>query len=58
MTPSPPDRDPRLSPGTRRILHLDVEAFPASVECALHPELRGEPLMIGVTGPRNLVRAP
>lgn len=40
----------------RRILHLDVDAFLASVEAAVHPELRGRPLVIG--GPptsRNLV---
>jgi len=42
-----PNRDLRLPPRTRRIVHLDVDAFLASVECALHPELRGKPLVIG-----------
>src|SRR5687768_13060398 len=40
----------------RRILHLDVDAFLASVEQALHPELKGRPLVIGgMPGDRNLV---
>lgn len=58
--PSPPrdphHRDRHLPPKTRRILHLDVDAFLASVECAVHPELRGKPLVIGgMPNERNLV---
>ncbi|MCB9916653.1 MAG: DNA polymerase IV [Planctomycetes bacterium] len=52
----PANRDLLLPPGTRRILHLDVDAFLASVECALHPELAGRPLVIGgLPHERNLV---
>ena len=42
-----PHRDAHLSARTRRVLHLDVDAFLASVESARHPELRGKPLVIG-----------
>jgi DNA polymerase-4 len=52
----PLHRDLRLAPGTRRIVHLDVDAFLASVEQALHPELRGRPVIVGgMPSERNLV---
>jgi DNA polymerase-4 len=51
-----PHRDQRLAPGTRRIVHLDVDAFLASVEQALHPQLAGRPVVIGgLPSERNLV---
>ncbi|MED6335295.1 MAG: DNA polymerase IV [Planctomycetota bacterium] len=53
--PSPLDLPPPAPP-LRRILHLDVDAFLASVEQVVHPELRGRPLVIGgLPGERNLV---
>lgn len=54
--PGQPGRDVRLPPGTPRILHLDVDAFLASVEQALHPRLRNRPIVVGGSpDSRNLV---
>ena len=56
MSSPPPGRDHRLAPGTSRILHVDVDAFLASVEIAQHPELLGKAVVIGGSpGSRNIV---
>jgi DNA polymerase-4 len=44
-----------IDDSTATILHVDMDAFFASVELLDHPEVRGKPAIVGHPGPRSVV---